>query len=153
MKIAGGWDHRGRRFRADVERCLTRLGHQLVDMGARSDESSDYPDFAFRVAEAVARGEVDRGLLICGTGIGMSIAANKVVGVRAGVVGDVATARVSRGHNDTNVLCIGEDAAAGPDLEDILRVWLTTPFDGGRHERRVKKIMDYEARRCAQKPA
>lgn len=154
MKIAGGWDHRGRRFRAEVERVLAHLGHQLIDMGARTDESSDYPDFGFRVGEAVARGEVDRGLLICGTGIGMSIAANKVPGVRAGVVGDVATARVSRAHNDTNVLCIGEDAAAGPDLEEILRTWLTTPFDGGRHERRVKKIMDYDARRCcAPKPA
>ncbi len=149
MKIAGGWDHRGRRFRADVERVLARLGHELVDMGARTDESSDYPDFGFRVAEAVARGEADRGLLICGTGIGMSIVANKVAGIRAGVVTDVETARLSRAHNDTNVICIGEEAATGPELEDILHAWLTTPFDGGRHERRIKKITEYEASRGA----
>jgi len=147
MKVAVGWDHRGRRFRSDIERILGGLGHQVIDMGARTDESSDYPDFALRVAEATSSGQADRGVLICGTGIGMGIAANKVRGIRAAVVHDEATARASRAHNDANVLCLGEETAAGPLLEKILTTWFTTPFDGGRHERRVKKIMDYENHR------
>jgi ribose 5-phosphate isomerase B len=113
-------------------------------MGATTDESSDYPDFAFRVAEAVSRGEVDRGVLVCGTGIGMSIAANKVEGIRAGVVYDERTAHVSRSHNDTNVLCLGEDTVQSPLLDTILKIWLETPAEAGRHERRVGKIMEYE---------
>lgn len=144
MKIATGWDHRGRKFWPHVAALLRTLGHEPVDMGAQTDESSDYPDFAFRVAEAVQRGEVDRGLLICGTGIGMAIAANKVRGVRAAVVHDEITARASRAHNDSNVLCLGETTADGPALEPILKLWLTVPFEGGRHERRVNKIICYE---------
>lgn len=144
MKVATGWDHRGRSFRARVAEALRSMGHEIVDMGAQTDAPSDYPDFAFRVAEAVAKGLADRGLLICGTGIGMSIAANKVKGVRAAVVHDEHTAHVSRSHNDANVLCLGEDTARGPELELILKTWFTTPFEGGRHERRVNKIVEYE---------
>jgi len=154
MKVAAGWDHRGWVLREKLERAVRLLGHEFVAMGATSQESSDYPDFAFRVAEAVSRGEADRGVLVCGTGIGMSIAANKVAGIRAGAVYDERTARVSRSHNDTNVLCLGEDTVQGPLLDAILRVWLTTPAEAGRHERRVSKIMEYERRKhAAQKTA
>ena len=149
MKIAAGWDHRGRIFREKLERAVRLLGHEFVAMGATTDESSDYPDFAFRVAEAVSRGEADRGVLVCGTGIGMSIAANKVEGIRAGVVYDERTASVSRLHNDTNVLCLGEDTVQGPLLNSILKIWLETPADTGRHERRVSKIMEYERQKHA----
>ena len=144
MRIAGGWDHHGRMFKSRIESILSGLGHELVDMGTRSDESSDYPDYAIQVGEAVSTGKCDRGILVCGTGIGMSIAANKVKGVRAAVVHDEETARLSRGHNDANVLCLAEDAVAAEGLDEILRIWLTTPHEGGRHARRVGKIIDYE---------
>jgi ribose 5-phosphate isomerase B len=149
MKIAAGWDHRGRVFREKLEAAVRRLGHEYVAMGAMTDEPSDYPDIAFRVAEAVSRGEADRGVLVCGTGVGMSIAANKVEGIRAAVVHDERTARVSRSHNDANVLCIGEDTAQGPVLDAILEIWLATPAEGGRHERRIGKIAEYERRKRA----
>ncbi len=149
MKIAAGWDHRGRIFRERLEQAVRLLGHEFIAMGATTDESSDYPDFAFRVAEAVSRGEADRGVLVCGTGIGMSIAANKVEGIRAGVVHDERTAEVSRSHNDTNVLCLGEDTVQGPLLDPILKIWLSTPAEGGRHARRVGKIMEYEREKRA----
>jgi len=148
MKIAAGWDHRGRRYREKLERAIRLLGHEFLPMGATTDAPSDYPDFAFRVAEAVSRGEADRGVLICGTGIGMSMAADKVPGIRAAVVSDERTAVVSRSHNDTNVLCLGEDTSRGPLLEPIIKIWLETPFEGGRHARRVNKIVDYERRKA-----
>ena len=144
MKIAAGWDHRGRRFKEKLEAVLARLGHEMIDMGAPSAESADYPDYAFRVAEAVSRGEVERGILLCGTGIGMSIAANKVRGVRAAVVWDAGTARASRAHNDANVLCIGEWVVEQPQFEQIVALWLETLFEDGRHTWRVSKIMEYE---------
>ena len=147
MKVACGWDHRGRRFRLVVEALVKGLGHEFVDLGAQSDESSDYPDFAFRVGEAVRDGKVDRGVLVCGTGIGMSIAANKVAGVRAAMAYDEATARLSREHNDANVLCVGEETMGGPGFGSLLEVWLTTGFEGGRHARRVGKMMAYDAGR------
>ena len=147
MKVAAGWDHRGRKFRETVERVVRELGHEFADMGAQTDISSDYPDFAVQVGESVGRGEFDRGVLICGTGIGMSIAANKVAGVRAAAVHDEESARLSRAHNDSNVLCIGQAIAETPALEKIVKVWLNTKHDGGRHARRVNKIMEYERRK------
>lgn len=144
MKIAMGWDHRGRIFRDRLVQIVEKLGHEAIELGATSPESSDYPDFGFRVAEAVSKGEADRGMLICGTGIGMSIAANKVRGVRAAVVWDMGTARASRAHNDSNVLCLGEWIAEQPEVELIIQLWLETPFEGGRHARRVGKIVEYE---------
>jgi len=147
MRIACGWDHRGRRFRDAVQKMLAQMGHEFVDMGAQTDESSDYPDFAVRVAEAVRDGKVDRGVLCCGTGIGMSIAANKVEGIRAAVVHDEDTARLSRSHNNANVLCVGERTMEGADFGKLLRIWLTTEFEGGRHARRVDKITAYDERR------
>jgi ribose 5-phosphate isomerase B len=118
----------------------------MIDLGSRTDDAADYPDFAFRVGEAVASSDADRGLLVCGSGIGMCIAANKVSGIRAGLVYNEETARLSRAHNDTNVLCVSERVAQdGPLMGKLIAIWLATPFDqGGRHERRVEKIMRYE---------
>jgi len=147
MKIAAGWDHRGYAFRQQVKQVLNDLGHEIIDLGAKSDESSDYPDFAAKVGEAVRRGEAERGVLVCGSGIGMSIAANKVEGIRAAAVCDEASAHVSRAHNDANVLCLGEDVAGGPALATILKTWLSTDFEGGRHARRVNKIRAYDKER------
>lgn len=145
MRVATGWDHHGSQFREKVRTALEELGHEMVDMGAQTDEPSDYPDFAVRVSEAVARGEAERGLLICGTGVGMAIAANKVRGVRAATVHDEKTAYYSRLHNNANVLCLGEDTAAGPLFQRVVEIWLATDFErGGRHERRVSKMMQYE---------
>ena len=144
MKVAAGWDHRGRIFREKLEKILEEAGHEVIEMGAASSASSDYPDYAFRVAEAVSRGEAERGILICGTGIGMARAANKVRGARAAVVWDMGTARASRAHNDANVLCVGEWIVGQPEFERIVKLWLDTPFEAGRHSRRVGKIIEYE---------
>ena len=145
MKIALGMDHRG----VDVGRVLTvdlpGQGHEVQVLGPCDQDTCDYPDVTWPVARAVAAGEVDRGILVCGTGIGASIAANKVPGVRAALVHDETTAELSRRHNDANVLCLAGDALT--DEARILRivnVWLATPFDGGRHARRVDKIAAIE---------
>ena len=112
---------------------------------AGSSDSVDYPDFAFEVSRAVSEGRVQRGILICGTGIGMCIAANKVPGVRAAPCHDSITAEMSRRHNDANVLCLSADLLGEELIERMVRIWLETPFEGGRHARRVEKIMKYEA--------
>ena len=146
MKIAVGSDHAGFELKEAVRAELVRLGHEVQDLGTGSaTESVDYPDFAIPVAERVARGEADRGVVICATGIGVSIAANKVQGARASVVTSDDTARLTRADNDSNVLALG--AKTAPSFEDALRwlrVWLETPYAGGRHDRRVQKIRDYE---------
>ncbi len=145
MKIALGMDHRG----SDVGRVLTAglpgQGHEVQVLGLCKEDTCDYPDVTWPVARAVAAGEADRGILVCGTGIGASIAANKVSGVRAALVHDETTAELSRRHNDANVLCLAGDALT--DDARILRIvnlWLATPFDGGRHARRVEKIAAIE---------
>ena len=150
MKVAIGWDHRGRSFRRVVEGAVQAAGHESVRMGPEQDSpEDDYPDYAIQVGEAVGRGKCERGVLVCGSGIGMAIAANKVLGVRAAVADDEESARLSRTHNDVNVLCIGEKLAAdGPRAEKIIRLWLEIPRDGGRHARRVQKIVEYERRTC-----
>lgn len=145
MKIALGMDHRG----VDVARVLAeRLpgeGHEVAMLGVCDGESCDYPDVTWPVARAVADGEADRGILICGTGIGASIAANKVAGVRAALVHDVTTARLSRQHNDANVLCLAGDALVDDaQTLGIVNAWLETSFEGGRHARRVNKIAAIE---------
>ena len=148
MKLAVGSDHAGFALKELVKAELEKLGHEVVDVGTHSGtESVDYPDFSFAVAEAVAAKSVDLGVVVCATGIGASIAANKVVGARASVVTSDETARLTRQDNDSNVLALGSKTA--PSAEDALRglrVWLDTPFAGGRHERRVNKIRDYESR-------
>jgi ribose 5-phosphate isomerase B len=149
MKVALGGDHRAVAYKEVVKRLLREMGEEPVDYGANSDAPSDYPDFALPVAKAVGAGRCARGVLICGTGMGMAIAANKVRGVRAAVVHDENTAELSRRHNDANVLCMGSGTTSQDMLERIVRIWMTTPFDGGRHARRVQKIAQIEAEEAA----
>jgi ribose 5-phosphate isomerase B len=144
MKIALGSDHRGFDVRRRLVSLLQQLGHEVFDVGPASKESVDYPDYAFKVARAVGSGEADRGILICGTGIGMCIAANKVRGVRAAPCHDCVTAEMSRRHNDANVLCLSADLLSEDLIERMVRIWLTTDFEQGRHARRVEKITRYE---------
>ncbi len=139
MRIAVGTDHRGFEAKQKLADALRRDGHEVIDCGTNSAEPCDYPDPAFRVATRVSKGEADRGVLICMSGIGMAIAANKVRKVRAGLCHKSATAKLSREHNDTNVLVLSSMEALEP-METIVRAWLATPFEGGRHERRVEKI-------------
>ena len=146
MKVALGCDHAGFVLKDVVTECLTQAGHELLDEGTFSAESCDWPDFAARVARRVTSGEAERGIAICGTGIGMSMAANKLPGVRAAVCNDLFTARYSRLHNDANVLTMGA-RVIGPGLaEDIVSVWMQTPFEGGRHSRRLDKLSEVERR-------
>jgi ribose 5-phosphate isomerase B len=144
MKIAIGADHAGFAAKEEIKTVIKALGHAAVDLGTSSETSVDYPDFAEKVARAVASGEVDKGVLICGTGIGMSIAANKVDGVRAAVIVDEKTAALSRQHNDANVFCAGSRITPVVRIAESLKVWLQTPFEGGRHANRVNKISALE---------
>jgi ribose 5-phosphate isomerase B len=144
MKIAIASDHGGLELKKEIIRYLEDKNIEYKDFGSFSTESVDYPDFAFPCAEAVAREEYDRGIIICGTGIGVSIAANKVRGIRAALCHDTFSARMTRMHNDSNVLTMGE-RVIGPGLAvDIVEVWLNTEFEGGRHKRRIEKIAEYE---------
>jgi ribose 5-phosphate isomerase B len=147
MRIAIGSDHRGFDVRRRIASVLQALGHEVLDVGPDGRESVDYPDYALPVALAVSVGRADRGILVDGTGIGMCIAANKVRGVRAAPCHDSITAEMSRRHNDANVLCISADLLGGELIERMVRTWLETPFEGGRHARRVEKIMRFEAER------
>jgi ribose 5-phosphate isomerase B len=144
MKIAIGSDHRGVSVRQRIIPFLQKLGHEVIDFGPEATGSVDYPDYAHKVAKAVSAGEVDRGILICGTGIGMCIAANKIRGVRAAPCHDSITAELSRSHNDANVLCLSADLLGEELIERMLKIWLETKFEGGRHSRRVEKIMKVE---------
>lgn len=142
--IAIGSDHGGYSLKELLKKHLDEKGIEYKDFGPFSTESCDYPDYAAPVARAVAAGEYDKGVLICGTGIGMSLAANKVNGVRAAVCGDCFSAEMTRRHNDANILCMGE-RVTGPGLAmEIADIFLSTPFEGGRHARRVEKIMALE---------
>ncbi|HAF66741.1 MAG: ribose 5-phosphate isomerase B [Bacillota bacterium] len=145
MKIAIASDHAGYRLKTEVAALVKQLGHEVTDFGTHSEESVDYPDFAVKVARAVSQGESDRGILVCGTGLGMSIAANKVKGIRAVTCGDTFSARASREHNDANVLCLGARVTGSGLALDIVKTWLETEFLGGRHARRVQKISELES--------
>lgn len=144
MKISVGSDHRGVSQRKAAAQAAEDLGHTVFQTGPTSDESCDYPDIAAQVARAVARGETDRGILICGTGIGMSIAANKVRGIRAAVASDLESAQLSRRHNDANVLCLPGNTLTDSEIDELVHVWLTTKFEGGRHQLRLDKIRELE---------
>ena len=144
MKIAISSDHGGNNLRKEILGLLDELQISYEDFGPKSSDSVDYPDYAKPVAEAVANGKADRGILICGTGIGMSIAANKIKGIRCALVHDVFSAKATRCHNDSNVLAMGE-RVIGPGLaREIVKTWLNTDFEGGRHTRRVEKISELE---------
>jgi ribose 5-phosphate isomerase B len=146
MRIAVGSDHRGVDMRAKLVELLTKLGQEVVDVGSHGHEDVDYPDVALVVARKVGGGEVDRGILICGSGVGMCIAANKVPGVRAAPCYDDVTAEMSRRHNDLNVLCLSGDMLGERLVDRLVEIWLHTPFEGGRHARRIQKIAALEHR-------
>ena len=147
MKIAIGSDHNGVSFKRILEKHLS-CDHECVDVGTQSDDSVDYPDFALAAAEMVARGDADRGILICGSGIGMSMAANKVRGVRAALCLSAESARLTRQHNDANVLAMAGWQSEAGDVLEIVDTFLNTEFEGGRHARRVDKIIEYENKHC-----
>ena len=144
MKIALGNDHRGVSAKLRVASVLTGMGHEVIDFGATSSTSVDYPDYAIPVAEAVSKGLVERGVLICATGHGMCIAANKVLHVRAANCRDLVDAEMSRLHNDSNVMCLSADLIGEEAIEQMVKTWLATEFEGGRHARRLEKIAQYE---------
>ena len=152
MRIAIGSDHRGFTTRGKVVELVRRLGHEAVDRGAFCPDAVDYPDVAADVARQVTRGEADRGILMCGTCLGMCIAANKFPGVRAAPCHDDLTAEMSRRHNDANILCLSADLLGERLVDRMIEIWLNTPFEGGRHARRVAKICDLEAEIHAEKP-
>ena len=144
MRVAIGSDHRGFDIRTKVVDLVRQLGHEAIDVGAFTPEACDYPDIAADVGRRISRGEVDRGILICGTGIGMCIAANKIAGVRAAPCHDDTTAKLSRCHNDSNVLCFSADLLGERLIDRMVETWLATPFEGGRHAVRVDKIAEIE---------
>ncbi|MDH3198378.1 MAG: ribose 5-phosphate isomerase B [Candidatus Krumholzibacteria bacterium] len=144
MKIVIGSDHNGVAFKKLLAAHLAARHDEVVDVGSRDESSADYPDFAFEAAELVASGAADRGILVCGSGIGMAMAANKVRGVRAALCHTPDAARLTRAHNDANVLALAGWQTAKEDVLRIVDDFLDTAFEGGRHERRVNKIKDYE---------
>jgi ribose 5-phosphate isomerase B len=151
MRIAVGSDHRGSTLRHKVITYLRRLGQDVVDVGVDSQNGVDYPDVAAQVARQVSGGNVERGLLICGTGLGMAIVANKFPGVRAAPCHDELMVEISRRHNDLNVLCLAADAIGEVLANRLIDVWLRTEFEGGRHARRLKKITQLESNGFHQK--
>lgn len=140
MKIAIGADHAGYELKEFLSKIIDEMGHEITDMGTGSYCSVDYPDYAESVAKAVSDGTYERGILICGTGIGMSIVANKFKNVRAALCNDLFTAKMSRLHNDANILCMGSRVIGTGLAKEIVETWLSTPFEGNRHSKRVEKI-------------
>jgi len=144
MKIAVGSDHRGFEAKQLIKAIVAQLGHECIDFGTTNNDPVDYPDTAYQVAMAVSKKQADKGILACATGLGMSIAANKIKEIRAALCHDELSAQISRDHNDANVLCISGDQIGEVLLRKIVEVWLSTEFSGGRHQRRVKKITAIE---------
>ncbi len=153
MKIAMGSDHRGYNAKEKIKAMLTSRGHEVLDFGTNTQNSCDYPDSAYPTCEAIISGKAELGILLCGTGIGMSIAANKVRGIRAACCHDELTAEMSRRHNNANVLCLPADLIGEELIRRMVEVWVNTPFESGRHDRRVQKILAYEARMCGENKA
>lgn len=144
MKIAVASDHRGFHIKGKILTHLQELGHEAHDYGPENAETVDYPDYAAKVAQAVSTRQIDRGILICGTGMGMCITANKFPGVRAASCHDDLTAEMSRLHNDANILCLSADLLGDRLVNRMVEIWMRTEFEGGRHARRVEKIAEYE---------
>lgn len=152
MKIAVGSDHRGFQIKARILAKIGEMGHEALDFGPINPENTDYPEVGARVASAVSHHEIDRGILICGTGIGMCIVANKFPGVRAASCHDDLTAEMSRRHNDANILCLSADLLGERLVAHMVELWLTTEFEGGRHARRLEKITQFEQELHRQEP-
>lgn len=144
MKIGIGNDHAAVDMKFEIVKYLEESGYEVVNFGTDTNDSCDYPVYGEKVARAVANGEVERGILICGTGVGISLAANKVKGIRAAVCSESVTARFSRLHNDANILAFGARIVGVETAKDMVNVWLNTEFEGGRHQRRVDLIMKIE---------
>ncbi|MCR4397668.1 MAG: ribose 5-phosphate isomerase B [Firmicutes bacterium] len=151
MKIAIASDHAGYQMKEFLKPFIRDLGHEVHDFGAHSEDPVDYPDTGREVAVRVASGEFDRGIVVCATGIGMSIVANKIPGIRAALCTDVVCARLTREHNDTNVLAIGARVTGSEIAKEIVKTWLAAEFAGGRHARRVQKIADIEREYCSRR--
>jgi ribose 5-phosphate isomerase B len=147
MKLALGADHAGYLLKDRIRQYVMERGHLVLDEGTNTSDSVDYPDFAQRVAEDVSAGRAERGILVCGSGIGMAIAANKVPGIRAANISNAYEAQMSREHNDLNVLTLGARILDEADAMHIVQIWLDTPFSGGRHTGRISKISDIEKAR------
>ena len=147
MKIAIAADHGGYKLKEEIKPYIESLGHTVTDFGTYSEDSVDYPDYGIPCAQAVAGGQADRGVVICGTGIGISISANKVPGIRCALCTDPLMARLTREHNDANMLAMGGRIIGIELAKDIVRVFLSTEFSGGRHKTRIDKIAQYEANR------
>ena len=144
MKIAVANDHRGKDAVEQIKAIISQLEHECIDFGSNTSQPVDYPDFAYQAAIAVSQEKADRAILVCGTGIGMSMAANKIKKIRAAICFDELNAKISRQHNDANVLCLAGDLLGAGALRKIVETWLTTEFAGGRHKRRVDKITAIE---------
>lgn len=144
MRVVLGSDHAGLRLKQAIAAHLEQAGHEIIDVGTHTTESVDYPDFGAAVGRAVVSGEGTFGVAVCGSGIGICIAANKIAGVRAATVHDVTSARMTRLHNDANVVCLGERFTGEQVALDAVDIFLSTPFEGGRHARRVEKIAALE---------
>ena len=144
MKIAVACDHGGYRLKNVLMEEMVKQGYEVIDFGTYSEESCDYPDFAAKAAKAVASGDCDKGVVVCGTGIGVSITANKVKGIRCALVHDVFSAKATRAHNDTNMLARGQRVIGEGLALEILNAWLHTDYEGGRHDARIEKMMKLE---------
>jgi ribose 5-phosphate isomerase B len=144
VRIAIGADHRGYSGKERIKEMLAGSGHEVLDFGTNSPNGCDYPDMAYPTCKAVTDGRAELGILLCGTGIGMSMIANKIRGIRAALCHDELTAEMSRRHNNANVLCLPADLVGEELTRRVVDVWLRTSFEGGRHERRVRKIAQYE---------
>ncbi len=153
MKIAVASDHRGFDVKGKILTLLRDLGHEGLDFGPNGQKTVDYPDYASKVAQAVSQGKADRGILICGTGIGMCITANKFPGIRAAPCHDDLTAEMSRLHNDANVLCLSADLLGDRLVNRMVEIWVSTEFEGGRHARRLEKIRRCEEEFCTARDA
>lgn len=144
MKIAVACDHGGLRLKNVLAEEMIKQGYEVVDFGTYTDDSCDYPDFAAKAAKAVANGECEKGVVVCGTGIGISISCNKVKGIRCALVHDVFSAKATRAHNDTNMLAMGQRVIGEGLALEILNAWLNTEYEGGRHDLRIEKMMSLE---------
>ncbi len=144
ISLSLGADHAGFDLKEEIKRFLKELGYSFDDFGVETSKPVDYPDYAKVVAENVSQGRYEKGILFCGSGIGMAIVANKFPGVRAALVSDLYTAQMSKKHNDTNVLALAARVTGKELAKEIVKVWLETPFEGGRHKRRIKRIEDIE---------